>query len=118
MSMSAGRLRHRVTIESMAGGVQSPLTGEMVSEWVAVARNVPAEILPLSAREMVAAQAVQSEVSARVVMRRRYDVDATMRLIHETRRGKTIYTIVGIIPDNGSGEEWMTLPVKAGVSDE
>lgn len=118
MSMSAGRLRHRVSIEAKVDARQDQFTGEMLSGWQVVASGVPAEISPLSAREMIAAQAVQSEVSARIIMRRRYDIDASMRIIHKTKRSEVVYTIAGVIPDNISSQEWMTLTVKSGVSDE
>lgn len=117
MTLAAGRLRHRVSIEKLSSGEQDPRTGEISQGWVLVATSVPAEILPLSARELEAAQTTKSEVSARIVMRRRYDIDASMRIVHKTRRGSTIYAIAGIVPDNVSGEEWITMPVKTGVSD-
>lgn len=111
MALSAGRLRHRIRIER-PGYTQDPITGEMTQGWELVADKVPAAIEPLSAREFIAAQAVQSAVTARIVIRRR-DVDAAMRIIHRGR----IYNIHGVLPDPKSGLEYVTLPCSEGVND-
>lgn len=112
MALSAGRLRHRVRIER-PDYVQDPITGEMVKGWELVADKVPAAIEPLSAREFIAAQAVQSAVTARIVIRRRSDIDATMRILHRGR----VYNIHGVLPDPESGLEYLTLPCSEGVND-
>ena len=114
MALSAGRLRHRVRIERPTYA-QDPVTGEMVKSWELVpgAESVPAAIEPLSVREFMAAQQMQSEVSARIVIRRRPGIDATMRLVH---RGK-IYNIHGVLPDADSGLEYLTLPCSQGVNE-
>jgi len=109
--MRNGKLRHRITLQSQ-GTSQDPQTGEMIPGWQDVA-SVWASIDPLSAREFIAAQACQSEVSARIVIRYRADVDATMRALH---RGK-VYNIHGVLADQKSGLEYLTLPVSEGVSD-
>lgn len=110
--MRAGKLRHRIRIER-PGYTQDPITGEIRHEWELVADKVPAAIEPLSAREFIAAQAAQSEVTARIVIRRRDDIDATMRIIHRGR----IYNIHGVLPDPKSGLEYLTLPCSEGVND-
>lgn len=110
MALSAGRLRHRIRIER-PDYTQDPITGEMVLSWELVADKVPAAIEPLSAREFIAAQATQSAVTARIVIRRR-DIDATMRIIHRGR----IYNIHGVLADPESGLEYLTLPCSEGVS--
>jgi len=109
--MRAGKLRHRVTLQS-PGRTQDPATGEMIAGWTDVT-TVWASIEALSAREFIAAQAAQSEITARVVMRYRPGVEATMRLKH----GADVYNIHGVLPDPDSGREWMTLPVSRGVND-
>lgn len=110
MSLAAGRLRHRIRIERPVEGrdANGLRTGP---SWALVA-PVWAEIKPLSARDFVAAQAAGSKVVARITLRARDDVDATMRVVH----GQTIYSIAGVLPDPDSGREFMTLPVTAGVS--
>lgn len=105
-----GRLRHRVTIERQVTTVNE--FGEQETGWVP-AGSVWASVEPLSAREFIRAQQMQSQVSARIVMRYRPDLDASMRLIH---RG-TVYNIAGVLPDKDSGLEYVTLPVSAGLND-
>lgn len=109
--MRAGLLRHRVTIQQRTE-TRDPDTGAVSFAWVDVA-TVWAAVEPLSAREFIAAQAAHSKVSARITIRYRADITAAMRIVH----GSTLYNIEGVIPDNRSGREWLTLPVSAGVND-
>jgi SPP1 family predicted phage head-tail adaptor len=113
MSLKAGRLRHRVAIQSKAN-VQDPVTGEMVPTWTTVTGwgSVPAAIEPLSAREFIAAQAVQSAVTARITLRYRAGLDASMRIVHNG----TIYNIAGVLADPDSGLEYVTIPCSQGVN--
>lgn len=107
----AGNLRHRVSLEKRQK-VQNPDTGEITYEWIEIAKPW-ASVEPLSAREFIAAQATQSKVTARITIRHRDDLDATMRIRF---RGK-LYNIEGVLPDKISGIEHITLPVSEGVSD-
>lgn len=109
--MRAGKLRHRVTIQA-PGQTQDPTTGEILHGWVDFATTW-ASIEPLSAREYIAAQSGQSEITARIVIRYRDGVLPTMRILH---RGKA-YAIHGVLSDVKSGLEYLTLPVSEGVSD-
>ncbi len=111
MALKAGRLRHRVHIQARQD-VQDPDTGDVTPTWVTVWPNVPAAIEPLSAREFIAAQAVQSQVVARITMRYREGLDASMRILHKS----TVYNIAGLLPDKDSGLEYFTVPVSAGVN--
>lgn len=110
--MQAGKLRHRCIIEKPGGQTQDPDTGAMIEGWEEVGRAWMA-IEPLSARAFVAAQAAQSEVTGQLVMRYREAVDSSMRV----RKGSTIYNIEGVLPDNRSGREYLTLPYSEGVND-
>ena len=112
MTMQAGKLRHRITLQRNVPR-QDPHSGEMVSQWHDV-DSVWAEVVPLSAREFVAARAVQSEVVARITIRYRADVDSTMRVIH---RGE-IYAIDGVLADACSNIKYVTLIVRKGAADE
>lgn len=109
--MRAGTLRHQVVIEA-PHQAQDPESGSMVTTWVEWAR-VWASVEPLSARDFIAAQAVQSEVTARIVIRYRPGVTAAMRIDH----GGRLYNIHGVLPDTRSGREYLTLPVSEGVND-
>lgn len=123
MTLAAGRLRHRVLIEryvfavdSNGDVVQDPDTGETTGAWQELA-TVWAAIEPLSAREFLAAQATQSQVTARIVIRHRNDLDASMRLVHMVNGARgALYNPAGFLADKDSGLEYLTIPVSAGVS--
>jgi len=110
MSLEAGRLRHRVSIERISH-VQDATTGAVVETWAEIAK-VWAAVEPLSAREFVQSAAGQSEVTARITIRTR-DILATDRIIY---RG-TVYNIRGVLADKDSGLEYITLPVGAGLNE-
>ncbi|MNL44188.1 Phage head-tail joining protein [compost metagenome] len=98
----------------MVGQIQDDETGEVLDGWVTLWDKVPASVEPLSARDLIAAQAGQSEVSARMVIRYRAGVLPSMRILH---RGN-VYNIQGPpLPDPDSGLEYLTLLVAAGVND-
>lgn len=108
--MKAGRLRHRVSLQRQTE-TRDPESGAVIVSWGEVAK-LWASVEPLSAREFIAAQSVQSEVSARIVIRHRNDVSAKDRIVY---RGQ-VYNIEGILPDPESGYEYITLPVSAGAN--
>lgn len=112
MSIQAGRLRHRVSIQRRQE-TQDPETGEITHSWVDVWSSVPAEIVPLSAREFIAAQSTQSEVVARMTIRYRDGLNAKMRIVHKG----TPYNIAGILPDANSGLSYITIPLSYGVNE-
>lgn len=107
--VATGNLRHRVLLQSQTIA-QDPVTGEMETTWGTVA-TVWADVNYQSVREFVAANAEQSEVRGYMQIRFRRDIDATWRIVH---RGKW-YGIVGVMPDNDSGLEHLTLAVTEGV---
>ena len=109
--MRIGALRHRVSLQKLEH-VQNQTTGEMGESWVQV-KKLYARVEPLSAREFIAAQQENSEVSARITIRYRNDIKPGMRFVH---RGN-IYDIQGHLPDNHSGLDYITLPVKQGASE-
>jgi SPP1 family predicted phage head-tail adaptor len=111
--MQAGKLRHRVDFQAL-GEAQDSESGEMVPGWSTVWAKVPASVEPLSARDMIAAQAAQSEATARVVIRYRVGVLPTMRIIHRSE----VYDIKGpALPDPVSGLEYLTIVIAKGVKD-
>lgn len=123
MSIEAGRLRHRVRIEQLQNlldshgdDYQDPVTGETRTEWVEVA-TVWAAIEPLSAREYIAAQSTQSQIAARILIRYRDGLDASMRLVHvRTGRPDVVYNPAAFLSDMDSGLEYLTVPCSTGVS--
>ena len=109
MAIAAGKLRHKVVIQR-PDLAQNPTTGEMEQSWVELDR-VWASVEPASVREFIGSSAEQSEVKGKVIIRRRPDVDATMRIQY---RGLT-YQILGVLTDPVSGLEYITLPTAEGV---
>lgn len=109
-NVAAGILRHRVRIDARVTHLNS--SGEQETAWEEVA-TVWAAIEPVSGRELLLADQVQSKVSTRIKMRARSGVLASMRAVH----GSTVYNIEAVIPDNESGQEWLTLQCSSGVSD-
>lgn len=110
--MRAGDLRHRILFQRLEPGVDPETQEPVPGAWVDVV-TLYAAIEPLSARDFIAAQAVQSEVVGRIVIRRRTDITAAMRGVYRGR----IYNIHGVLPDPKSGLEYLTLPYSEGVND-
>lgn len=109
MTLDAGKLRHRVSIEQQTTNVDSD--GISSTEWALVA-DVWAAIEPLSGNAFVSAQAAQSKVTGRITIRYRAGVVASMRVVH----GSTNYNIEAVLPDKESGLEYLTLLVSTGVN--
>lgn len=109
MTLAAGKLRHRVTIQQQVE-IQDPKTGAVSVTWQPYADRW-AEHVSSSVREFIAAAAVQSEVKGRFTVRADEGIVPSMRVIH---RGKA-FAILGVMPDPDSGLEYMTLAVSEGV---
>ena len=110
MTLAAGKLCHRVTIQREVE-TQDPDTGAVSVSWVAYATERAAAYFALSVRQTVAAASVQSEVRGYFTVRYDEGVSPRMRVIH---RGKA-YSILGVKPDPDSGLEYMTVEVSEGV---
>lgn len=65
--MRAGKLRHRLEIQSQAQ-TQDSITGEVTGGWSTVATRW-GSVEPLNGREYVQSQQVQAEVTHRITMR-------------------------------------------------
>ena len=105
--LRAGSLRHRITIEE-------PIIEEgafQKQSWRVYRENVPAKVTFLSAKEQVASGAEISKVSARIQMRYDKNINAKMRI----RFREELYEIEGVMPDNESGLQWLTLVVSKGL---
>lgn len=107
--IKAGEFRHRLRIE-MPVITQDSTTGEPVTAWQFY-KTVWGKIAPLSARDFIAAQAGQSQITARITIRALAGLRPDMRIVHKN----DYYNIEGILPDADSGQEYMTLPVSAGI---
>lgn len=104
-TINAGMLRHKVILlkKTVTGQTNS---GAEVIEWLPIG-NTLASFHKLSARDFIAANAAQSQVSGHFVIRYRDIADGEYRL---NWRGK-LYKIVAFIPDEQSGRKTLTLPV-------
>lgn len=110
--MRIGRLRHRVTFEEQVTAQDE--AGQPVITWVAAfPRAISADIMPLSGKELIAAQGEQSKVSSRIKVRYRPGFSSKMRGVH---RG-TVYNIEAVIPDTESGVHWITLLCSSGANE-
>lgn len=102
--MDAGKLRHRVTIQTR-GQTQDETTG-VISDSYTTFATVWAEVRPASVREFIAAGIEGSKVTVAVKIRYLAGVKTSMQIIH----GDNTYNIEGVLPDPDSGIEWLTLP--------
>lgn len=75
--------------------------------------TVWASIEPLSAREFLNNNQVVAPAEARVTIRWMDGIDPTMRI----RYGDRIYNIMGVLEDNKTGRDWITLPVSRGTNE-
>jgi SPP1 family predicted phage head-tail adaptor len=91
----AGRLRHRITLQSKET-TRDVMGGEIIT-WVDVA-TVWAEVSALSGRALIAAQQAQSEITARIIVRKAAagSIADDWRIKH----GADIYTLHAIIPSD------------------
>jgi SPP1 family predicted phage head-tail adaptor len=86
--MRAGKLRTRVTVQQRTATLDT--FGQQSVAWSALLSNVPVELNALTGRELLAAQAVNAEVTHEVMMRYHSELAnpvavAGMRLQYGTR---------------------------------
>lgn len=80
VNVRPGALRHYITIEQKT--VTRDSYGAEVVTWSTFAQAW-AGIQPLNGRELIAAQAVQSEITGKIIMRYMTGVKAAMRVSYE-----------------------------------
>ena len=88
--MRAGKLRHRVTIKKQTDAKDE--YGERLDDWVDVA-TVWAAVEPLRGREFFEAFRENAEVTTRIRIRYRDDVDRTMIVQHGTTEFEILHII-------------------------
>ncbi len=108
--MLTQKLTQRIDIEATAPVVVDPVGGSQVNTWALFASDVPAEVVPLSGREFIAAGAEQAGVVARVTIRRLEGVLPSMRIRHLG----LVYNILQVLPDP-TFRRHLTLMVESGV---
>jgi SPP1 family predicted phage head-tail adaptor len=109
--MRSGRLRHRLILQQRDNDTRNAY-GESVPGWTTTA-TVWGAIEPLSGKEYLAQQQIQSEVSVRIVMRYYAGVDPTWRI----KNDGLYYDIISVIDHDLRGR-MMTLMCREGVSDD
>jgi SPP1 family predicted phage head-tail adaptor len=111
--VNPGRLRHRILVERRTGP-ELDSDGATIEGWEPVFSGlVSAEIVALSGRELIAAEAVQSKVSTRIRVRFHADYAANQRVTHRS----TVYNIEAIVPDPKSGVHFAMLQCTSGVNE-
>lgn len=80
MGQNAGELRHRVIIQHYVAGGRDEDGFEIEGSWQEY-KQLWAKVTPLSAKDLISAQADQSEVVARMKIRYREDINTTMQVI-------------------------------------
>lgn len=106
--MKSSSLRNRVTVHEPIS-VASPMGGSGSTTWTPT-HTLSANFTPLSVKDVINAQAADSETRARCVLRYRADITSKMRIEH---RGQ-MYAIDGDpLPDDASGLEYITLMLKS-----
>lgn len=99
--IGAGALDKRITIQQRnlaspqktASGAPSESWGDVVSVW--------ARIEPLTGREFLEAQSMQSVISVRIKIRNRSGVTAGMRVVRST----TVYNIEAVLPPKQADDD-------------
>lgn len=111
--MQSGKLPHRITIEHQTEGEQDQVTGYVPIIWAEFAK-VWGKLEPLSTKDQLQAQAINSTMTARCKIRyssKAIQVNSTMRVMF---RGKYWKIDGDPIADNESGLEWLTLNLAEG----
>ena len=103
---------------------QDSESGDVTLVWLDLFTDVPAAIEPLSAREFIAAAAVQSEITTRIVVRQRRGInplEPKQRIVHGVKcckfLGREIYNPAGMLRDKDSGWDYLTIPCSKGVDE-
>lgn len=109
--LKAGDLRyHRLTIQVPVMTKDSQ--GSDIQEWETLYDKVPAKMVPLSVSQFISADAQQSKVRGRFVIRSRPGLEARHRVVTKG----VAYDIEGWLPDPESGNEYITAPYGTGVN--
>ncbi len=115
--MSAGKYRHRIRLQQKGQATTGPL-GPIPGAWAdwepeaGQGADIPAQVVPLSGRDFIAAGEKQSEVTARIEIRWLPGVVDTMRVLFDGE----VYAIAAVLPDS-TARRHLTLMVSKGVTD-
>ena len=110
-SVNAGELCHRVVIQQNVNTERDDYGHEQPANWQ-VFLTLWAKVSPLSAKDLIAAQAAQSQVIARLKIRYRTDIDSTMRVVF---RGETYAIDSPALNDDETGNIYSTFLLSRGI---
>jgi len=119
--LHAGALRHQLTFERQTSDLDSD--GAQVADWVPafeINSRMPAEVVAMSGRELIAAQAEHSRVTTRIRVQFRPGFKASMRAWFQDPRifsGATVYNIEAVIADPMSRNRYLTLQCSDGTNE-
>ena len=109
MSVSAGELRHRITVQVM-GPDRDEDNYPIPSTWTDY-KKLWAKVTHLSGKDLISAQANQSKVVARLKIRYRKDITTEMRIIYKDK----VYGIDSqALEDTNTGYEYVTFLLSQG----
>lgn len=109
--VNAGELCHRVVIQRNVSNDENEYGHAQPANWQVFLR-LWAKVSPLSAKDLLAAQAAQSQVIARLKIRYRTDIDSTMRVVF---RGETYAIDSPALNDDETGNIYSTFLLSKGV---
>lgn len=92
--MRAGALRYQGALQSR--GTTQDSYGAPAVTWTTIA-TVPVALIPLSGRELLAAEAIKSEVNVEIHLRYRSDVTAQQRFVVDGAN----YNIHAVLDEDG-----------------
>jgi SPP1 family predicted phage head-tail adaptor len=108
--MQTGRYRHRLILERRVDTKQP--SGQVVHTYTEFA-EILGSVEALSGREFFAAAQVQADVSTRIRMHWRDDVDETCRVVHIVNHDSPmkveLYDITAVLPDAKTGRREIQL---------
>lgn len=111
MSDLTPELCHRVTIQHFIAGGRDEDGYPIEGSWQEY-KQLWAKVTPLSAKDLISAQADQSEVVARMKIRYREDINTTMQVIWKGR----IFSIQSqALDDNETGNIYFTFLLGQGL---
>jgi SPP1 family predicted phage head-tail adaptor len=110
--MIAYKLRNRIDIQELNYAIDSN-TGARIESWVSILNKLePASITPMSGKEFIAAQSIQSGISTRIVIRKIDGIRPSMRIVHQG----VYYNILAILPDS-TLTDYLTFLCDSGFND-
>lgn len=111
MTGLASELRHKVVIQTKVEGGRDEDGYELPNAWTTY-KKLWAKVTPVAARDLAITQSELTEITARLKIRYRTDINTTMRVIWKDK----IYSIQSEgLDDNVDGYTYTTFNLSSGV---